>query len=317
MRSANYIEETTTSIAGAGGIGAVTLTAVSGLPRFSSAFGTQTTTVRYVIEDTVNKTMETGTGAVSSNVLTRVRPQITWNGTTYDDSTPSPLAFGASPTAGNIKIRIAATAESQGVVMPGFITGSITGRDATWGEYPLSAHMAPWSNAGSNSTFSANSMRYQYVQFDQAGLLTGVQVDCTAPGVASIVKHGLYPVRHDGYPGALICTFNDFDCAATGIKTDTAVGTWSIAGGVWMTPGWYVWGFKSGGNVVGLRVFSNANSAAFGKTPVGRTSSYAGYKGLIAGESSPFGDPLPAQPDMTGAAIATSQQVWVGFRVES
>ena len=71
MRSADYVEETTTSIAGTSGDGAVTLTAVTSKPRLSTVFGTQATTIRYVIEDTSSKKFEQGLGSVSSNVLTR------------------------------------------------------------------------------------------------------------------------------------------------------------------------------------------------------------------------------------------------------
>ena len=38
MRAANYVEETTTSIAGTSGDGAVTLTQITSTPRFSTVF---------------------------------------------------------------------------------------------------------------------------------------------------------------------------------------------------------------------------------------------------------------------------------------
>ena len=107
MRAANFIEETTTSIAGTNGDGAVTLSQITSRPRFSTVLGTQNTTVRYVIEDTVIFKYESGIGHVSSNVLTRTKPQVTWDGTTYTDVGTTALQFGSSPTSGNIRVRMA------------------------------------------------------------------------------------------------------------------------------------------------------------------------------------------------------------------
>ena len=315
MRAANYVEETTTSIAGTSGDGAVTLTAITGIPRFSTVFGTQATAFRYVIEDTINKKFETGIGSVSSNVLTRTSPQITWDGSTYDDSTPSPIAFGSSPTSGDIKIRMSAVAESQGATMPGFGKSSdFTGRDATWGDYPLSGHVTPWSNAGA-STNAGTTLNFQYYRLDYAGLLSGVQVDCTGGVAGRSLIHGLYSIGANGLPNSRIVGFNDLDCSTTAVKTDTTTSTWTTSAPVWLTPGWYAYGFCMSNTGANLRMFTNSASNTFSVTPIGRTSTYAGWKGMLNTTENATTGPVPAVPSLAGAAANTSQQLWVGLKV--
>jgi hypothetical protein len=311
MRSANYVEETTTSIAGAGGIGAVTLTAISGLPRFSSAFGTQATTIRYVIEDTVGKRMETGIGSVASNVLTRTRPQTTWDGTTYDDTDPSPIAFGASPTSGNIKVRLAAVAESQGAAMAGrnlTIAGS-----GTWGFYPLSANKR-WNDNGAAGVIEANTEYYSAYLTASSGRLTGIALEVMTAVAASTVKMAIYACGTNGLPAAKIADLNEFNSATTGIKTDTVVGTWSPSGTVFLPIGWYYIGYITGG-AVGLRGSSQSNTGSFA-TPIGRVSGY-GYSGTVSVAGS-FATGLPASPapSVMEAGHTTLGGIWLGLRIE-
>jgi hypothetical protein len=310
MRSANYVEETTTSIAGAGGIGEVTLTAIASIPRFSTVFGTQATTIRYVIEDTVGKKMETGIGSVASNVLTRTRPQTTWDGTTYDETAPSAVAFGASPTAGNIKIRLAATAEAQGCVLPG-VNSTIAG-DAAWQDYPITNSVG-WDNNGSTGTLTANTEYYTCYQQLSAGLLDGLQFEVRT-AVSGSMKLALYSVAHTGLPGSKILDFNILSVASTGFKTDAATGTWSPAGGFLMPSGWYYIGFISD-VACGIRGFGSQGSNSLkSRTPLGRHGAYGWGNTVTVGGS--YASGLPSNPAPTTMILANTflSVPWIGLR---
>jgi len=310
MRSANYVEETTTSIAGAGGIGAVTLTAIASIPRFSTVFGTQATTIRYVIEDTVGKKMETGIGSVASNVLTRTRPQTTWDGTTYDETAPSAVAFGASPTSGNIKIRLAATAEAQGCVVPG-VNRTIAG-DSSWRDYPITNSVS-WDNSGTTGTLTAGTEYYTCYQQLSAGLLDGLQFDVNT-AVSGSMKLALYSVAHTGLPGSKILDFNDLSVSSTGLKTDTATGTWSPAGGFLMSSGWYYIGFISD-VACGIRGYSSNGAPSIkSRTPLGRQGGYGWGNTVFVGGSYASGLPTNPAPATMLASLNALSVPWIGLR---
>lgn len=319
MRAANYVEETTTSIAGTSGDGAVTLTQITNVPRFSTVFGTQATHCRYVIEDTVNKKFETGFGSVSSNVLTRTFPSITWDGTTYDDTAPSALQFGSSPTSGNIKIRMSPTAETQGVTF-GHIQTSVTSGADSWKDYPLSGHLIRSSDTGS-AVFNMASDKeiFQYYRLDRSGRLTGVQVEVTTGAASFAFKWALFAVRPDtGLPGNKITDFNtQTPNTTTGIITDTTTGTWSPAGPIYLTPGWYAIGFlvSTGGNPNFRGYLNTAQRNIASQTPLGSTSGYLSYRSCISGITSTYSSGFNSPPNFTGGAF--NSPIWVGLRIEA
>lgn len=310
MRAANFVEETTTSIAGTSGDGAVTLTAISSVPRFSTVFGTGACQVRYTIEKVSTKAFEVGIGSVASNALTRTRPQVTWDGSTYDDSTPSPLQFGASPTSGDVLIRMAPLAESFAPALPG-MNKSISG-DANWRDYPLSASY-DWSNAGGNSDVTANRESYAYYRLDVAGLLTGMQFEVTTGG--GNLKTALHSVGYDGLPGVKIVDFGAVDTSATGIKTNTSTGSWTPTGSLWLTPGWYAIGFIGDDSTLDVRGVSLSN-AHHHCSPLGRAGAYGwGHTIYVAGS---YASGLPSTPDLTGGTIIGSGLTsfpWFGLKV--
>lgn len=312
MRSANYVEETTTSIAGTLGNGAVTLTAITNVPRLSTVFGTQATTIRYVIEDTVNKKFETGIGSVAANVLTRTHPQITWDGTTYHDSAPSALQFGATPNAGDIKIRLAATAESQAANLPG--TNATVAGDSTWRDYPLSEGRA-WNSNGTGYAMTADREYYVAYHLPMGGSLAGVQFEVTSGVASSNAKLALYSCASDGLPGAKIVDFTTTATVTATVKTDTATGSWSPAGPVWLTPGWYYVGILPSH---GITVRGDSSSgAAQGRTPMGRKNGYGYGPGCYVAGSYATG--LPAVPSLGSATMLdlgiTGSSLWLGLKV--
>jgi hypothetical protein len=270
MSASDFIEETTTSIAGTNGDGAVTLAQITSIPRFSSAWGTGRRNVRYVIESSAGGTykFERGSGYVESNVLTRSRPEITWNGSTFGDNAPAALAFGSTPTSGDIKVRIAPAVADAAPAMPGVNT-TLAG-DTTWRDYPIGSQ-APWVTSGSSGTITADTEYYALHKLEMGGVLTGLRIDVMT-AVASGFKWGLYEVGRDGLPGPCIVIGNALDTSTTGTKTDTTVGTWSPgAGGVYLAPGWYYKGFISNGAIAIRGVAGSLNTY---RTPLGRRNTY-------------------------------------------
>lgn len=307
MRSANWVQETTTSIAGTSGDGAVTLTAIANTPRFSSAFGTQATTVRYVITKTSTGEREAGIGSVSSNVLTRTRPQVTWTGSAWDESTPSPLQFGATPTSGDVLVSIAPLAESQGVVIPG-MNQTVTG-DANWRDYPITNN-ANWNNSGATTdALTIGREYYTGYELRSSGLLTGMQFEVNTAAAGASLKRALYPIGHDGMPGAKMLDFTTTSVASTGIKTDTAFTP------VWLTAGLYAIGFICDG-APALRGFSSTLMTG-GRTAFGRHGGYGwGNTVYIAGN---YATGLPTNPSLSGGTMISASNTlsipWMGLRV--
>lgn len=312
MRAANYVEMTTTSIAGTSGDGAVTCTAITNTPTFTLALGSGACLVRYVIEDTVNKKFEAGIGSVAANVLTRtgtgLKPQVTWDGTTWADNSPSALQFGSSPTSGNIKIRLSALAEAMAPVLPG--ANSTIAGDATWRDYPIS-NFVQWNTGGANGGVVANTEYYSYYRLDIAGVLTGAQIEVTV-GSAGNMKWALYSIGADGLPSSKIVDFTTITTmSATGIKTDTAFSA------VALKPGWYA---------VGLIFDSTPSIRSTGtgavppqRTPLGRRNGY-GYGNTVSIASKSYATGLPATFASAGAAIVDNGGsalgvIWAGLRV--
>lgn len=310
MRSANFVSETTTSIAGTSGNGAVTLTQITSTPRFSTVFGTQATTVRYVIEDTVNKKFESGIGSVASNVLTRTRPQITWDGSTWDDSTPSPIAFGSTPTSGDVVVRISALAE-EFQRAPAGINNSISGL-ANWSIYRTN-NAYQQSGAGTSRTLTAAREYYQCYLLNYAGSLEGIQFEVTG-SAAGNMKMALYSVASNGLPGSKIVDFTTTSTGTTGVKTDTATGSWSPAGKVWLSPGWYYIGYIPE-NAIAIAGVSGGGGFTPFHTPLGPANTYGNTDTCYVAGNYTTG--LPSSPAPTTLAPVNGDQArhWFGLRV--
>ena len=315
MLSANYIEETTTSIAGTLGDGAVTLTARTNRPRVSTVL-TSTYVGRYVIEDTVNKKFESGIGSFVSNVLTRTKPLVTWDGTTYKNTgTVASIQFGSAPTSGNVIIRLAALSESMGAVMDG--RNYTVAGDATWRDYPYSSHYQFTNGAGTAQNLVAATEYYTAYKQEQGGILFGIQYNVATAVAAKSIKVALYDIGTNGLPNNKIVDFVTTSAATTGVKTDTAIASWTPATGIFLTPGWYAIGFISDGAIA--LIGSSPGSNVVGQNPFGKKNVYGyGNTVYVAGN---FTTGLPATANVTAGsmsdpATATNpSSTWFGLKI--
>lgn len=261
MSIADFVEETTTSIAGTNGDGAVTLTQLTSRPRFSSVFGTGTRLVKYVIEDTVSPKFETGLGTVASNVLTRTLVQATWDGTTWDDTQPVAIQFGSTPASGNVRIRMAATSSSFLPAPPVIREGTASARYATASNaYQPSAHL-PHKTGGVSLTPATSTEYYSLYYNLSPGRLVGAAIDVMTAVAGSGIKIGLYEVGTNALPGPCITQFNAISCAATGFTADETAGTWTVnAGPLRPGIGWFYIGAMVSSAGIGIRSTNTQNA---------------------------------------------------------
>ncbi len=267
MSRADYVEETTTSIAGTSGNGAVTMTAITNTPRFSTVFGTGTRVVEYVIEDTVTKKFEMGIGSVASNVLTRTTPRVTWDGTTWDDTTPTALQFGSTPTSGNVKIRMSCTASSFFPSLPAL--QKTVGSDP-WLGYQVSQHVI--NTTASGVVVTADREYYVPYLSQIQGSLDAFAIRVTIAGSTGI-KMGIYECGADGLPGARIATSNTIVNTSTGLLVDSTGGTWGgNTGPLRLAPGWYYIGFVCGDSTCAVLKWAGSNAGAILNNPLGRST---------------------------------------------
>ena len=315
MRAANGILETTTSIAGTLGDGAITLTAIANTPRISSAFGTGATQVRYVIRKGSTGAFETGQGVADTNVLTRTRPMVTWNGSAWADTgTISPLQFGSTPTSGDVTVMLSPLAESTAPVIPAR-QNSIAG-DANWRDYPLSSHCQVASSSGTGGALTAGNEYYAYHRLDVSGSLVGIQFSVSTLVAASNMKLALYAIGSAGLPATKIVDFVTVATATTGLKTDTATGSWTPATGINLTPGWYAIGFINSHSISILGSPPGNNTVS--QTPLGRKNAY-GYGNTITIAGS-YATGLPAVANVAAGSIldcgSTSlSSPWIGLKI--
>lgn len=315
MLSANYVEETTTLIAGTLGDGAVTLTARTNRPRVSTVL-TSTYVGRYIIEDTVNKKFESGIGSFATNVLTRTKPIVTWDGTTYNNTgTVTAIQFGSTPTSGNVIIRLGALSESMGAVMDG--RNYTVAGDATWRDYPYSSHYQTTGGSGAAQNLVAGNEYYTLYKEEQGGILFGIQYNVATAVALKNIKVALFDMGTNGLPNNKIVDFVTTSVATTGIKTDTAIGSWTPSTGIFLTPGWYAVGFISDGAIA--LIGSSIGSNVVGQNPLGRKNAYGyGNTVYVAGN---FITGLPAVANVTSGTISDPATAthpsapWFGMKI--
>jgi hypothetical protein len=308
MSRADFIQMTTASIAGTGGNGAVTMSQVTtpvNSPTFTQVFGASARLVDYTIIDSVAGKWEKGYGAVAANVLTRSTIHETYDGTTWNNTSATALAFGASPNAGNVVIRLAPTADAFMPVPPAI--NRTIGSDGFLG-YQLSAHTTAFGGQSSNP-LSASVEYYAPFLLLVRGKVDGVCISITSAGtLGNSVKLGLYEVGTDGLPGPPITLFNAIPVASTGLITDTTAATWSVnAGPLRLTPGWYYLGLMT--NDTSFRFECDSGSAQqIAYNPTGRQGGYGFGTGLSKAAQNSYATGLPSStPTIAGGGYSLFQ----------
>lgn len=289
------IKETTATT----GTGTLTLSAVSGFPRFANEFANGVS-VYYSLLTSSGQPLECGIGTVGAgNTLSRDRILATFSGGTYNDLTPSAVSLTGTTT-----VICAGLASSAPLAIPN-INAVITTGGATPQRLVMDTRINTNSASSAGLTMIANTL--YLVPFFLA-------VDCIAAGIAlrigtgasgkSIIA-GLYQLDYRGYPAKVLGQTASTAAATSGVN-------WSASftgGGVKLVPGWYVIGIVSDGapaigaltGIAMFNAFGVANAQNIITVTQHLTSSYT------------FGA-LP-EPAPTTAAIGAATHICAGLTI--
>ena len=219
---------------GTGGSSTLTLTSVTGYPQPTSVFGTSgTRIVYYEIAEYTDSTFATlnqyergiGSLVLSTNVLTRSRPDAAWTSSTYTSTGATALTI--TNTAANVQILLTASTVTQRPALPA-MQSAVLG--SGW------AMMNTRQQADSNSaTYGVSSGNNYYIpiEFSYGKPITAVAIEVTTAAAGS-ARLALYDWGTDGLPQNLITEFT----ASTQFNTGST-GVMSVTGNWFIPPGWY------------------------------------------------------------------------------
>lgn len=270
------IKETTTTT----GTGTLTLSAVTGYPRFSSAFGDSEPCL-YSILDSSGLPIECGQGTyIASNTLARTYPMVTWDGATYTKVNPSAISLAS----GTKTVICTGIPGYQGRPFPG-VNSSIDSTKTLGGSnYPFT-----------NTTGAVTALRMYVIPFELASARPITAISCrvsVAAGAGKVLRMGMYLVRADGSLGKLY--FQSTDIAADG---SAGVKTYSLPSATYYPPGFYALAFVSDGTPTMNMTQSNPVHNIFGVD-----SSNLPIQGIYVGLGS------IAMPDPFSGSITTVSQ---------
>lgn len=208
----NWVKATTTT----SGTGDLTLSPVSGFPAFGDVFSIGDI-VAYSILNSSGEPVEEGIGSYSAaDTLTRTYPCATYSGGVYDGSAPSAISLSGTYTV------IASSVRGMAPTLPQINTG------AAARYYSDPAHqMSTQVRACTAGDLYAIPMR-----FDCGRPIDAFALEVTTLGASAVARVGLYTVKANGLPGALIVESADINCASTGVKVATF-------GEMSLPPDWY------------------------------------------------------------------------------
>ena len=246
----NGIKQTTATT----GTGSLTLSSVAGMPTLADVFALNVP-ISYTLLDSSDLLIEVGIGYLSSStVLVRNRVIATYVGSTYDSATAT--AANLSGTTTVICTPQAASIES---MLP-----SVDSQSASVSRFLMSAHRN--LNA---TTLAVAALRLHHAPFllRTAARVVSLSVNVSAAGVAgTVARAGIYVCNEKGYPGALLATSADFDCASTGLKTSTLTNPISLP------PGWYFMSFVASAATT-VNAYTSTLANVLGGGPFGFVSS--------------------------------------------
>lgn len=227
------IKETTAST----GTGTLTLSSVSGFPRFSDGFPVGAV-VYYSLLDSNGAPLESGIGTVgASNTLSRDRVLATYSGGTYNDLTPSAVSLSGTTT-----VICTGAASSFQTVYPNINTANTFGGSALQ-RVVLDTRFNLNSTTSTGLTLVADRLYLVpfYLGFDC--IATGITLRIGTGVAAKSLRAGIYQLDHLGCAADLIGETSATACATSGVNWSASF----TSGNKKMAPGLHCIGLVSDG----------------------------------------------------------------------
>ena len=233
-----------------GGTGALTLTAVTGWPRWQDVWGsTGSRYASYCIQEWAGTDhsgppikAEGGLGTINlaTGVLTRSKPASTWlaSGPTYDGTSPSAISFGT--TAANIEISSSPLADFSPDTIP-YLVSAAPGEPLGG----MSSQHAMVSN--SNRTFTANTGYFTAFLWLGLGEIIQISMYVETAVASSGCKAAIFECGTNGLPGNRLL---DINSASPYNTTTIGAKATAVTAGFYLPQGWYYSGLVSGHAIV-------------------------------------------------------------------
>lgn len=213
----NWAKQTTTSTASP-----FTLSDATGFVPLDESPLSANAHVVFTIFDSTNEEYATGYGTVTANTLTVIEYRSFWNGTAYDDTSPSP-----SWSAGSKDVYLGPTVDIPGFAMPRGFTGGDSGDG-----------IGLFGHPGSNSDTQA--MTSDDILAMPGFWVGGFPIDSynvyttsASSPAGSSMRAGWYAAHTDGTPGKLLLDMGELDTSvAAGPLSQSFTQTF-------VPPGWY------------------------------------------------------------------------------
>lgn len=276
----NGVYETTTT---AGNGLTINLSAVSGRPRFADAGVGAIVSV--AMKDGANWQWCMGTVG-SSNTLDLDVVLATYVSGVYDDTSPSRITL----SGGAVDVWLSPVSDCLATGIP--IVSSVYGKKGIfsthWGSHP-----------GSTLAVTADRLYLLPFKIDGSCDINGFYIDMNTAGAASTkARIGLYRMKADGQPGAVICETADIDTSVAAAVLSPSVTQTRIK------PGWYFIALICSGTPT----FVAYASSVSGHSPLGLYPASSAFLPIvmlyktIAGWSSLPADPTGLTNMMAGGA---------------
>lgn len=227
------IKETTTTT----GTGTLTLSSVTGFPRFADAFEVGEP-VYYSLLDSSGQPIESGIGTIgASNTLARNRVLATYSSSTYDDLTPSAVSLSGTTTV------ICTGAASTAPVAYPNINTVITSSGNTPQRLVMDSRFNTNSASSTGLTMAANTLYMVPFYLSVDCIATGIALRIGTGAAGKSIIAGIYRLDYRGYPAKVLGQTASTAAATSGVN-------WSASftgGNVKLVPGMYVIGIVSDG----------------------------------------------------------------------
>ncbi|HQT78550.1 MAG TPA: hypothetical protein PLD10_15970 [Rhodopila sp.] len=290
-----------------GGASDLTLTAAHGALPFFSAFGVKRWVEYSIIEytDSTRATIlrsERGYAQAdpTAKTLLRSAAQVveTWDGTTYNNTSATPLSFGT--TAANIDIVCGPTAGTARPTIP-FVASN--GAHAWISPANLRA------TGSTTSSFNASAtIWFAAIEWTGDFSIQSYTWQFSSAASGSNMLTGIYEVAKSGLPGEMVANLTRYTTLNTAITTQQIKVAGADFDAFYLPPGWYYLAMLHDSTAAAWPAWSTlgVNSRA---APPGMLPTPTGYtvSGLTA--SSAYASGLPADAQAAGLTLAQSVNV--------